>query len=75
MIVASRRGGIPETIVDGETGILFDSNGSDAFVAGVAAALNDLKRTEAMAVNGRRRILREFSIDQHIHLLAEAYTG
>ena len=75
MIVASRRGGIPETIVDGETGILFGSNGSDAFVAGVAAALNDLKRTEAMAVNGRRRILREFSMDQHIHLLAEAYTG
>jgi glycosyltransferase involved in cell wall biosynthesis len=74
-IVASRRGGIPETIIDGETGILFDSNGPDAFVASVAAALDDLEKAEAMAANGRRRILREFSLGQHIHSLAEAYAG
>jgi glycosyltransferase involved in cell wall biosynthesis len=75
MIVASRRGGIPETIVDGETGVLFDSNGSDAFAAKVVAALNDLERTAAIAANGRRRILREFGLGMHIHSLAVAYAG
>lgn len=75
MVVASRRGGIPETIIDGETGTLFDWDGTDAFAASVAAALNDLERTEAMAANGRQRILSEFSLDQHIHLLAAAYAG
>jgi glycosyltransferase involved in cell wall biosynthesis len=73
MIVASRRGGMPETIIDGETGILFDPNCSGAFEARVAAALNGLERTEIIAANGRQRVLREFTVDQHIQSLVEAY--
>lgn len=75
MIIASRRGGIPETITDGETGMLFDSNGSGAFATRVIAALNDLERTEVIAANGRRRILREFNPEMHINSLAEVYAG
>jgi glycosyltransferase involved in cell wall biosynthesis len=71
--IGHHEGGIPETIIDGETGVLFDPDIPDAFVTSVSNALSDLERARAIAANGRRRILREFSLDQYIHSLVEAY--
>ncbi len=72
-VVASDVGGIPEIVVDGETGILvhleLGSDGQPAdpegFVGSLAAAVNSLvadpAAAERMGVMGRKRAVEEFS--------------
>ena len=66
-VVASAVGGIPEVVVDGETGLLvpYDPNDPAAFTAALAARINELladpERAREMGAAGRRRVLEEFS--------------
>ena len=66
-VVASAVGGIPEVVVDGETGLLvpYDADDATAFEAGLAARMNALLanpvRATAMGLAGRRRAVEHFS--------------
>jgi starch synthase len=74
-VVATRTGGIPEVVLDGETGLLVPLEIGDpatrepvdpaAFAADLAAAVNELladpARAEAFGRAGRERVLRSFS--------------
>jgi starch synthase len=66
-VVASRVGGIPEIVVDGETGLLVDYDDRDtaAFARGMAAAigrlLEDPELAGRMGKAGRRRVLEGFT--------------
>ncbi len=66
-VVASAVGGIPEVVVDGETGLLvpYDELDPEAFERGIAKAVNTLVRdpaqAEAMGRAGRERAEREFA--------------
>jgi len=68
-VVASDVGGIPDVVVDGETGRLvhYDASDPQAFEAGLADAVNDVVRTpdraRAMGVAGRRRAVADFGWD------------
>jgi starch synthase len=65
-VVASAVGGIPEVVVDGETGLLvrYDAGTPDEFDSGLAAAilavLREPDRATAMGRAGRERVVREF---------------
>ncbi|HYU49357.1 MAG TPA: glycosyltransferase, partial [Candidatus Limnocylindria bacterium] len=65
-VVASRVGGIPEIVVEGETGFLVDYDASDpaAFSAALAARIGELlddpARASAMGEAGRQRVLERF---------------
>jgi len=78
-VVASDVGGIPEVVVHSETGVLvpYDPRDSDAFEAGLAAAIDEMvlrpDRAAAMGRAGRERALREFSWDSIAEQTMEVY--
>lgn len=85
-VVANRVGGIPEVVVDGETGILvptdgrspgFDGRSADAFASDLASAINRLAEdTEAckrMGEAGRRRVEEHFSWEAIARQTLELY--
>ena len=65
-VVASRVGGIPEIVVDGETGYLvdYDSENTEAFTASLAERIEELLADTALAAKmgktGRRRVMDHF---------------
>jgi starch synthase len=65
-VVASKVGGIPEIVVEGETGHLvdYDPDDPDVFTTQLAAKikqlLDDPARTQEMGKRGRRRVIEKF---------------
>ena len=65
-VVASHVGGIPEIVVEGETGYLvdYDPNDTDSFTTALAGRIDELMSDTALAVKmgraGRQRVLRHF---------------
>ncbi|TMF93208.1 MAG: glycogen synthase [Chloroflexi bacterium] len=65
-VVASRVGGIPEIVVEGETGYLvdYDPDRTDAFASGLAARIDELLADPPLARKmgkaGRERVVRQF---------------
>ena len=62
-IVASRAGGIPEAVREGENGVLVPPDDARALGAAVAALLADPERRRALGSGGRALMAREFSVD------------
>jgi glycosyltransferase involved in cell wall biosynthesis len=55
-VIATRVGGIPEIVVDGETGILVEPDDAQALTRAIVAALGDPGRSRAMGAAGRTRV-------------------
>ena len=62
-VVASRVGGIPEVVAEGETGLLVPPGDPPALAAALATILRDPPRAQAMGEAGRRRAERLFSLE------------
>ena len=63
-VVASRVGGIPEVVVDGETGWLVEPGDPIALGAALREALSDPARARRMGEAGRRRVEAHFAWDR-----------
>jgi len=72
-VVGSRVGGIPEMIVDGETGVLVPPHDSAALAQGIARLIDDQVLRLQMGAAARRRAERHFSIEAHGARLQELY--
>jgi alpha-maltose-1-phosphate synthase len=59
-VVASRTGGIPEVVADGETGLLVPPGDPAALAEALNALLRDPDRARAMGQAGRKRAVAEF---------------
>jgi glycosyltransferase involved in cell wall biosynthesis len=62
-IVASRVGGIPEAVRDGENGLLVPPGDIAALRAAIEALLSDPERCRRLGAGGQALMAREFSID------------
>jgi glycosyltransferase involved in cell wall biosynthesis len=55
-VIASRIGGLPEIVTDGETGILVEPGDSDALRTAIATLVNDPALAARMGAAGRDRV-------------------
>jgi starch synthase len=78
-VVASRVGGIPEIVVEGETGYLVDYNADDteAFTTALAARIEQVLSDEPLAAQmgkaGRRRVVQHFGWPKIAERTVELY--
>jgi len=63
-IVATRVGGVPELVCDGESGHLCAAGDDDAIAGRLAALLADRDRARRMGIAGRRIAKERFSAEQ-----------
>ncbi len=71
-VLATRRGGIPDIVVDGVTGVLVEDT-VPALTAGVERILADEGAARAMGGAGRRRVHEAFGWDTIVDRLDEIY--
>jgi glycosyltransferase involved in cell wall biosynthesis len=62
-VVATRVGGIPEAVADGETGLLVPAADPEALAAALAGLLERPEERSRLGQAGRRRAEREFSVE------------
>jgi len=68
-VVGSRRGSIPETVREGETGYLFEPGDSDDLAEKMAAAARSPRRRVEMGRAARTLVEREYNEDIHYETL------
>lgn len=61
-VVASRTGGVPEVVTDGESGFLFDIGAVDEMAAAATRLLSDADLHERMSATARRLATERFSV-------------
>ncbi len=65
-VVAGRVGGLVETIIPEETGLLFPSEDADALADALLILLTDAARRQQMGIKGRARVEQEYTAAQMV---------
>lgn len=74
-VVASRSGGIVDTISDGETGLLVEEADPQAIAGAIRRYLSDPDRMQAIAEAGSKRARRDFTRDGSAMAFGEVYAS
>lgn len=72
-VVASRVGGIPEIVMDAQTGLLVEPRRPEQLAAAVTHVLSDCALAHTMGAAGRERAQRLFGIERHIARVQAVY--
>ena len=72
-VVASRAGALPEVVVDGETGLLFDPDDSMELAYRIEQLLADRALRERMGQAGRERVLQHFQWEESARQVLSIY--
>jgi glycosyltransferase involved in cell wall biosynthesis len=72
-VVATPVGGIRETVIDGETGLLVPTGDPPALAAAIRRLLEDRPGAEAMAAEAKRRVHEWFSIERMVEETLRLY--
>jgi glycosyltransferase involved in cell wall biosynthesis len=72
-VVATRTGGIPEVVVDGETGLLVPPRDAHALAEAIIRLLGDESLRAAFGRAGRQRVERRFSADRMVAATLAVY--
>jgi glycosyltransferase involved in cell wall biosynthesis len=71
-IAATRAGGIPEVVVDGETGLLSPPGDARALAEHVVRLLSDRELAASLVTRARERV-KEFSVERMVERTLEVY--
>ncbi|MDR3474665.1 MAG: glycosyltransferase family 4 protein [Devosia sp.] len=71
--IASRTGGLPEVVQDGETGYLVEEEDVEGLAAAIASLLQDEPRWRRLSDNARERAPGRFDLDRCIQRYADLY--
>ncbi|MFQ5750683.1 MAG: glycosyltransferase family 4 protein [bacterium] len=72
-VIATRVGGLPELIVDNESGFLCDPGDKDGIAERVVRLLSDETGRGEMAASARKQIVEKFSFDDRLKKIEEYY--
>jgi glycosyltransferase involved in cell wall biosynthesis len=72
-VVGARVGGIPELVLDGETGLLVEPEDPAALAAALDSLAESPERREALGRRGRERVAETFTVDAYIRRTIELY--
>lgn len=72
-MVASGGGAVPEIVVNGETGLLFEAGNSESLADCLSSLLANSERAARMGQSARKRLARDFSIEHHVRAVQELY--
>lgn len=72
-IVASRAGGVPEIVADGETAVLVTAGEPHPLAEALADLLEDPERSRRLAAAARRRVSECFTLDATLRGVMQAY--
>jgi len=72
-VVARRVGALPDTVVDGETGLLLDDDRPERIAAALARLLTDRPAARAMGLAGRKRAEDVFSAECAVGIVDDVY--
>jgi glycosyltransferase involved in cell wall biosynthesis len=72
--IAARRGMLPEIVLDGETGIVFDDS-PEALANAIRALITNRDRARAMGVAARKQAIEQFSLNAQVKAVHAIYDG
>ena len=72
-VVATKVGGVPEIVVEGETGFLVKPKDTNALANQIINLLQDPDKRKEMGENGRKRVKENFSLAQHVTQVRNLY--
>jgi glycosyltransferase involved in cell wall biosynthesis len=70
-VVATRVGGIPELLLDGETGTVVEPGNPEAFAEALVDLLTNESKRQRMGLKARERILEEFTLEKMVRRTEE----
>jgi glycosyltransferase involved in cell wall biosynthesis len=73
-VVATRVGGLPDVVVENETGLLVPSGSTDALHAALGTLLRDPERARSMGLRGREHVVQRHSARRMAERYARLYT-
>lgn len=68
-VIGTRSGGVPDAVVDGETGLLVDEDDLEGLTAALRRLLTDTELRTRLGTNARARIEREFRWESQVQKL------
>lgn len=74
-VVATRVGGVPDVVVDGETGLLVDAGDSAQLAAAILRLVSDTASASGLGEAGRKRACDLYSIEASAAATLEAYAA
>ena len=72
-VISTRHGGIPELVIDGETGLLVGEHETAALTDALRQLLTSRERRLQLGAAGRERIVGEFSLEQQAQRYLDIY--